>query len=168
MSYVGRRSADSPDYNPIDTVEDYVDKQGWAFERIDYQEAYIEITGKWADYRVGVFWRPELSYLCLTCRFDLKIPLPRKSDVIQLIARINEKIWLGHFDFSSELSGPIFRCSLPLRGIKSLAFEQIEDFFKTAIDESERFYPVFQFVVWANHAPEKAMEMAILETVGEA
>ena len=39
---------------------------------------------------------------------------------------------------------------------------------EVAITESERFYPAFQYVVWAGKSPADALTASILETVGEA
>jgi hypothetical protein len=43
-----------------------------------------------------------------------------------------------------------------------------ETLIETALSECERYYPVFQFVIWAGKAPREAIETAMLETVGEA
>ena len=37
-----------------------------------------------------------------------------------------------------------------------------------AIEECERFYPVFQFVLWAGKTPQEAISAALIETQGEA
>ena len=39
---------------------------------------------------------------------------------------------------------------------------------ETAIDECERFYPVFQFVLWAGKTPQEAIAAALIDTQGEA
>ncbi len=39
---------------------------------------------------------------------------------------------------------------------------------ESAIDESERFYPVFQFVLWGGKSPAEAMAASLIETYGEA
>ena len=46
--------------------------------------------------------------------------------------------------------------------------EQLNDLVEVAISESERFYPAFQYVVWAGKTPLDALTASILETVGEA
>jgi hypothetical protein len=39
---------------------------------------------------------------------------------------------------------------------------------ESAIDECERFYPVFQFVLWGGKTPREAIAAALIETQGEA
>ena len=49
-----------------------------------------------------------------------------------------------------------------------LTLEQAEMLVEAAIDECERYYPVFQFVLWAGKKPSEALDAALLDTVGEA
>src|SRR5215475_1898832 len=63
---------------------------------------------------------------------------------------------------------PMFRHAIPLRGTEGLKPEQLNDLVEVAISESERFYPAFQYVVWAGKSPTDALTASILETVGEA
>ena len=98
----------------------------------------------------------------------MRIPTERHSEIHGLLALINEKMWLGHFDLWTEEGLPMFRHAIPLRGTEGLRPEQLNDLVEVAINESERFYPAFQYVVWAGKTPFDALTASILETVGEA
>ena len=39
---------------------------------------------------------------------------------------------------------------------------------ESAIEECERFYPVFQFVLWGGKTPSDAIAAALIDTQGEA
>jgi hypothetical protein len=39
---------------------------------------------------------------------------------------------------------------------------------RSIIKERNRYFPVFQFVIWAGKSPSDAIEAAMLETVGNA
>jgi hypothetical protein len=54
------------------------------------------------------------------------------------------------------------------QGDAALTLEQAETLVEAAIDECERFYPVFQFVLWADKTPQEAIAAALIETQGEA
>ena len=43
-----------------------------------------------------------------------------------------------------------------------------ETLVESAIDECERFYPVFQFVLWGGKTPAEALAASLIETRGEA
>ena len=50
----------------------------------------------------------------------------------------------------------------------TLPLDMAETLVGTAIDECERFYPVFQFVLWGGKTPAEAIAAALIETRGEA
>jgi hypothetical protein len=50
----------------------------------------------------------------------------------------------------------------------ALTLDQAETLVEAAIDECERFYPVFQFVLWGDKTPQEAIAAALIETQGEA
>jgi hypothetical protein len=49
-----------------------------------------------------------------------------------------------------------------------LTLQHAETLVEAAIEECERFYPVFQFVLWAGKTPQEAIAAALIETQGEA
>jgi hypothetical protein len=57
---------------------------------------------------------------------------------------------------------------LDINGDGLMTTDQAETVIETAIDECERFYPVFQFVLWAGKTPQEAIAAALIETAGEA
>jgi hypothetical protein len=154
--------------NPLDLIEQIVLAHDWPFDRTSEREIAAEVTGRWCDYRLYFSWREDVNALHFTCAFDIKVPEGKARDVHSLLALINEKLWLGHFDLWGEEGMPLFRHSLLLRGTSGLAVEQMEDLVDIAVAECERFYPSFQYVVWAGKTPQEALAAAILETVGEA
>ena len=86
----------------------------------------------------------------------------------ELLAEVNNRLWLGHFDVEPDDHTPMFRHALLLRGQRGATIEQIEDLVEVALTESERYYPAFQFVIWGGKTARDAIEAAILDTVGEA
>ncbi len=62
----------------------------------------------------------------------------------------------------------MFRHAMLLRGLGGASTEQIEDLVDIALNECERFYPAFQFVLWGGKSAQDAVAAALLDTVGEA
>ena len=91
-----------------------------------------------------------------------------RGQVAELIAMVNERLIIGHFDLWIDDGLVVYRHSLLLRGISQASVEQLEDLVDISLNECERFYPAFQFVVWGGKKPAEAVEAAILETRGEA
>jgi hypothetical protein len=48
------------------------------------------------------------------------------------------------------------------------SIEPLEDLVDIALNECERFFPAFQFVLWGGKSPREALDAAMLEPVGEA
>ena len=92
----------------------------------------------------------------------------RQAPVYELLAAVNERLWLGHFDLGSDEEMPMFRHTVPLRGLSGASVEQLEDLVDSAFTECERFYPAFQFVIWGGKGAHEAIAAALFETVGEA
>jgi hypothetical protein len=46
--------------------------------------------------------------------------------------------------------------------------EQADALIDSAMGELDRFYPVFQFVLWGGKSPSEAILAAMVETQGEA
>jgi hypothetical protein len=154
--------------NPIDLVEQVISANEWVFERRSEAEMAAQVPGKWCDYGLYFCWSNEISVMHFSCAFDLKLPEKQRSALYELLARANERLWIGHFGMDEENGMPIYRHSVLLRGTPSASAESIEDLVDIALTECERFFPAFQFVLWGGKTPAEALEAAMLECVGEA
>lgn len=155
-------------HNPLDIVEEMVAANEWPFERASEDEMIVEIGGRWCEYRLFFVWQNDVSAMQFSCQFDMKVPSARKAAVHELLAEVNGRMWLGHFDVCSEEHTPMFRQTLLLRGTRAASVEQIEDLVEIAVAECERYYPAFQFVIWGGKSATEAVSAAILDTLGEA
>lgn len=102
------------------------------------------------------------------CQFDLQVAERDRGGVHALLADINARMWLGHFDVCTDEHTPMFRQTTLFRGSAGASVEQLEDLVDIALFECERFYPAFQFVIRGGKSAEEAVSAAILDTVGEA
>jgi hypothetical protein len=161
-------SAENRRSNPLDTVENLVAMQDWPFDRSSEDEINLSVSGKWADYQVSFTWRDDLEGLHLACTFDMKVPHQRRAEVGRLLGRINEHLWLGHFDLWVEEGVILYRYGLLLTGGATVSVSQCEAMLKLALETSERYYPSFQYAIWAGKTADEAMEAALFETAGEA
>lgn len=153
--------------NPVDTIEQIAAVNDWAFDRSGDHEITISVTGSWTDYHISFTWMDDLEALHLACAFDLKVPDARRREVVDLIARINEQMWIGHFDLWAQEGVVIFRHALLLVGAETSA-RQCEALLDAAVESCERYFQAFQFVVWAGKSAGEAIESALFETAGHA
>ncbi len=154
--------------NPIDLAEELIESRDWLCDRPVDEELLAEVSGAWCNYRIWFTWQPEFEVLSFSCAFDTKLPERNRKPVYPMLATINEKLWLGHFDICSEEGIITFRHSSLLRGNAGASIEQLEDLIDIAIAECDRFFPAFQSVIWGGNSCEQALEIALMEPAGEA
>jgi hypothetical protein len=161
-------STENASGHPIDTVEQLVEFNDWSFDRRSHEEMAVQVPGTWCDYSLYFAWNSEMQAMHFTCAFDMRVSDDQFEQVHELLAMINEKLWLGHFGMWADEGLPMFRTTLPMRGHPGVTVEQAEDLVETAILECERFYPAFQYVIWGGKTAIEAVEAAMIDTVGEA
>ena len=154
--------------NPLDVVEGVAGSNNWSFERAGDEEITIVVAGRWTDYQVSFTWMGDIEALHLACAFELKVPDRRRAEVQQLISLINEQMWVGHFDLWVQDGLVMYRHALVLNGGVEASSQQCEALLSTATEACERYFPAFQFVVWAGKSAREALNAALFDTSGEA
>ncbi|USI71905.1 YbjN domain-containing protein [Sphingomonas morindae] len=153
---------------PIDTLESYFEAHGWAVERLGEDEIIATVQGSWTQYELRGVWRPEDRVLQFLALPDIRVATDKRAAVYETLGLINEQLWLGHFELWASSGLVLYRNAALAEGDGGLGLDQAETLVETAIDECERFYPVFQFVLWGNKSPGDAIAAAMIETRGEA
>jgi len=154
--------------NPLDTVERIAAVNDWSFERAGDDEITILVSGRWSDYQISFTWMHDIEALHIACAFDIKVPERRRAEVQQLIALINEQMWVGHFDLWSQDGLVMYRHALVLAGGVEATGHQCQAMLSNALEACEGYYPGFQFVIWAGKGAREALDAAMFETSGEA
>lgn len=153
---------------PIDIIEQIVLGNEWIFDRSSDLEMAIQVPGSWCQYNLHFSWNEKVQAIHFSCAFDMRVSKSRRALTHELLAMVNDQLWLGHFSLLGEVGVPMFRHVIPLRGTKGPVATQIEDLMETALSECDRFYPAFQYVIWTGKPPNEAFKMAIIDTIGEA
>ena len=154
--------------NPLDMVEQFASAQDWLFDRPSDDEIAVRIPGQWCDYSLHITWNIDVEAVHFTCTFDMRVPYDKRIPVYELLALANEQIGMGHFCMWNDEGLPLYRHVVPLRGAGRLTRGQMEDVLDTAVIECERFFPAFQYVLWGGKSAAEAINLAMIETVGEA
>lgn len=154
--------------SPLAVVEDIAATNNWAFERSGEDEITIVSKGDWTDYQITFTWMSEIEALHLACAFDMKIPAARRNEVQRIIAAINEQLWVGHFDIWTQTGMIMYRQALMLPGGMTASTAQCEAMLAGALHACERYFPAFQYVIWAGKTAAEAMTAVMFDTAGEA
>lgn len=156
------------DAAPVDMLAALFEARGWSFEVTGDDELAGEVQGSWAKYQLKAIWRSEDNVLQLLCLPDIRVADDKRTQAYELLALVNEQMWLGHFDIWSNGSVLLYRHGALLGDEGLLSIQQAQALIETAIDECDRFYPAFQFVLWGDKSPRRALEAALVDAAGEA
>jgi hypothetical protein len=81
--------------HPLDVVERLAAIRDWIFDRADADEMSVAVSGRWAEYQIAFTWIEDVEAIHLACAFDLKVPDRRRAEILQLVALVNEQLWVG-------------------------------------------------------------------------
>ena len=166
---IGRRQhEEAADAAPVEMLAQLFEAHGWPCEFTGEDEITGEIQGSWTTYQVKGVWRREDRVLQLLCLPEIRVPDTKRKAAYELLAMINEQLWLGHYDIWSQGGVLLYRHGLMLgeEGLLSLSMAQIA--VEAAVSECDRFYPAFQFVLWGDKNPREALDAALVDAAGEA
>jgi hypothetical protein len=155
---------------PIDVLETWFSARGWTHERIGDDEIVAATQGSWGQYELRGVWRDDDAVLQFLAFPSVQVTEPQHASIYETIGLINEQLWIGHFELWVGNGTVLFRHAALLEGGDDLilSLEQAETLIEVAVDELDRFYPVFQFVLWGGKSPKDAISAAMVETRGEA
>jgi hypothetical protein len=156
------------DSAPVEMLASLCEARGWPFEYSGEDEITAEVQGSWANYQLRCIWRAEDHVLQVICLPDIRIPDDKRQVLFELLALVNEQLWLGHFDVWSNGMVLLYRHALMLGDDGLLSVNQAQTALEAAIDECDRFYPAFQFIVWGDKSPADALASALVDAAGEA
>lgn len=154
--------------DPLDLVEQVVIAEQFPFERTGDGELHFTAPGAWQDHAVWFAWSEGIETLHICLALEAKAPPARRAEIAELLLLLNERLWLGHFDVWSDDGAIVYRHALALPGGVAPAPSQIAAMVAAALEAGERFYPAFNFLIWAGKPPREAAAAALFDTAGEA
>ncbi len=156
--------------NPVSVAEEIAGANEWTYERHSEDELTLFLNGQYTDMQFRLMWREDYKTLQFACLYDLKVQDSKLADIYHAVGLMNERMWIGHFEYWAEEEALLFRhaslANEPMGGY--ISEDHIVTMLETAISECERFYPVFQFIMWGGQSPTEAIETAMLDCMGSA
>lgn len=154
--------------NPLDALEQIVSTNEWPFERNGDTEMAFAIGGNFSQYHLWFGWQEHAGSLHLRCGYEFTVPDRRFREICEVLARINEQLWMGYFEISTTESVINFRYTVMVGDGQGVPPTVLEHLVETSLAACERFYPAFMLALWGGKTPADAVAAAMLETVGEA
>ena len=156
-----------PVLDPLEAVEQAVLAEQFPYER-DELELHMAVPGEWRDHQIWFAYRPELDVIHVCASLELKAPENRMAAIYELITRMNERLWIGHFDLWSDDGSIVFRHALSVPQAEPISPSQAASLIAAAREAGERFYPAFHYLLWSGKSPVEAVAAAMFDTAGEA
>lgn len=158
----------APAYNPIDLVENIFASRSFELERRTSDEVVVEVQGKWNNMLLFFTWEASMNCMHISCLMDIETKIADRSKIFELLAMINEELWVGHFSYWTEQNTPVFKHSLFLNNEEDFFEDKIARMIDVAIKECERMYPVFKVVLTKGMEPKQALYPMLMQTAGQA
>lgn len=156
------------DAAPVEMLASLFEARGWTYEYVGDEEINGEVQGSWTNYQVRAICRPEDRVLQLLCLPDIRIPEEKRPAVFEALALVNEQLWIGHFDVWSNGGVLLYRHGFLFGDDGLLSPGQAQLLIESAIEECDRFYPAFQFILWGDKSPAEALAASLVDAAGEA
>ena len=157
----------APEYNPIDVVENILSSRSFELERRSINEVVVEVQGKWNNMLLFFAWEANMQCMHLSCLMDIETKIEDRSKIFELLALVNEELWVGHFSYWTEQNIPVFKHSVILNDGEDIE-SKISQIIDIAIKECERMYPIFKVVLTKGMDPKQALYPMMMATVGQA
>ena len=154
--------------NPIDIVEDIFASKSFELERRNPNEVAVEVQGKWNNMLLFFAWEPNMQCMHLSCLMDIETKIEDRSKIFELLALVNEELWVGHFSYWTEQNVPVFKHSVLLNKNDDNFEQKISQIIDIAVKECERMYPIFKVVLTKGMDPKQALYPMMMETFGSA
>ncbi|WP_095588484.1 YbjN domain-containing protein [Actibacterium ureilyticum] len=154
--------------HPIDIVEHLAEHHEWDFDRVADDQIAMAVEGQWRTYSITLAWSGYDETLRLICTFEMEPPEDKMPQVYEAMNRVNDMCWAGAFTYWEAQRLMVYRYGLVLAGGQLASPEQIDRLINAAVRSSERFYPAFQLVAWADKTADEALQVAIAEAYGRA
>ena len=159
---------DGQEAAPIDMIASYFAAHDWPHEMVGEDEIVATAQGSWTTYELRAVWRPDDGVIQLLAFPDIRVVEDKRSVAHEALAMINEQLWLGHFDIWSNGNVLLYRHGMMLGDDGLLSLGQAQAVVEAAVNECDRFYPAFQFVLWGDKSPADALDSALVDHAGEA
>jgi hypothetical protein len=153
--------------DPLDVVEHVLAAENLPFDRTEDGDLAFSLGGDWKDYELWFAWRPEADCLQLCLSMDLTIAKAQRASAYELIAQVNPRVWLGHFELWED-GEIIFRHGMALMTNEQPSLAQAAAMIDVAVEAADRFFPAFDFLAKGNKSPAEAIAACMFETMGEA
>lgn len=154
---------------PMEGIEHALCVASLKWERQSDEEIKMVLNGRWCDYKVFFEYLDDLDIIQLTIWPEgVFVGDSDIAEISEFLARINQQLWIGCFNWDDEAETITFRHTFlahEAHNIDPCALIDVLDAAKIAFD---RFQPFFQLLVTGDVGLKQSLNVAYMDTIGEA
>jgi hypothetical protein len=156
--------------NPLDRIEEILIANDWTYNRLTMEELSITMHGENGEYNIVMNWFETKHALKLCCQIQNEIPQEKLSEAILISTEINQSLFAGHFSIPRDEALPCFYYSAFFKDEASIGdTDYLEWIMHTALDQCERFAPLFQWLgTPSSNLNAGDLSLVLMETAGRA
>jgi hypothetical protein len=151
----------------LEPIEGVLDDLDFNHSRGD-GEVHFAGRALWTDIHGFFALGAEGPSLSLSVSFDMRVPAHKQNEVSRLVGLINESLWLGHFEMWGSDGALVWRHTQAVPGRTDPSSAEARMMADAAICAIDRYFPAFNFVIWADRTPEDAIIASVIEVAGHA
>jgi hypothetical protein len=151
--------------NPLDAVESVLSAYDLDYRRTHTDELILSVAGQYTSYRLFLTWQHEFQALQINCLYPEHLMVTDHERLAQLFMAANAQLWLGHFELSDDAQIQ-FRYTAVIPA-NTAGIEQMNDLFKLAVAECDRFYPALRLLADHPTTPLDVLSFAMQDIAGE-
>lgn len=120
---------------------------------------------------LSVLVKSDYDVMHFSCDLKLSVPKSKRNTILRAIAQVNERIWVGHFDFLSAHNEIVYSLTIPFMSSFVLDSAVVTSIYQTISEECDRFYNYF-FMLIHEKGSEKDSDSSLhalfIDTCAEA
>lgn len=153
-------------YNPLDAIEAVLTTYNLDFARMDEDELVLSVAGQCTSYRLFLTWQDEFGALQVICQFPTEMVPTYEPALARLLMAANAQLWLGHFECAEDRTLQFRYTTLLPHKERDEGVDQMNELFKLAVAECDRFYPALKMLCDHTDVPLSTLAFAMQDTAG--
>ena len=151
----------------IDVAESVASKMNMDCCRTDNEFTVKLKNGKFV---LSVLMRADYDVMHFSCDLKLHVPKTKHATILKAIAQVNERIWVGHFDFISVDSSIVYSLTIPFMSSFVLDASLVSSIYQTITTECDKFYNYFSILINSkkNSTDVCSLNALFIDTYAEA
>ena len=154
---------------PLEGFERALSVASFDWDRVSDDELKFMMDGRWCQYKGFFEYCDDLDIIQMTCWAEGVFVGDRDvNEIAEFLLRVNEQLWIGHFSWDEEAQTITYRHTFLAHEAHNIEATVLMDVLDAAKIAFDRFRPFFQMLVTGEIGLQQSINVAYMDTMGEA